>query len=152
MFYEGDELLSAPLFHSFDVRLEEATVIYEQGQKEAGILLAKKLLNDLDSDESTQLNVISKTYLNLGSWLHEQKAEANSKILEKYFTKSVSLLESNPQACRGEDMIDAYMAVATLTDKLYIQTREFMNSSQFKERNEAIEYNKKEAEILQKGE
>ena len=150
MFWVCNKLQKFYTKASFDVRLEEATVIYEQGQKEAGILLAKKLLNDVDLDDNNQSQIISEIFLNLGTWLHEQKAEANSKILEKYYLKAVSLLESNPKTCKGEDLIDAYMAVATLTDKLYTQTREFMNSSQYKERNEAIEYNKREAAILQK--
>ena len=134
------------------VRLEEANVIFAQGQKEAGILLAKKLLTDLDENDKSLKNckIMAKSYLSLGNWLYEQKSEANLKILEKYLTKSVSILEENLNDSSDEDLINAYLAVASLTDKLYIQTRDFLNSSQFKERNEAMERNKKEASILTK--
>ena len=134
------------------VRLEEATVIFLQGQRESGILLAKKLLADLEgnAESKEQLQVLSKTYLHLGNWLNEQKSEANNKILEKYLQKSVSILKDKLSNSNSEDLIEAYMAVATLCDQLYMQTRDFMNSSQFRERNEAIERNKKEAAILVK--
>lgn len=134
------------------VRLEGAHVIFAQGQMEAGILLAKKLLTELDEKDKSLRNckILAKTNLSLGNWLNEQKSEANLKILEKYLLKSVSILEKNLNDSRDEDLIDAYLAVASLTDKLYIQTRNFLNSSQFKERNEAMERNKKEASILTK--
>lgn len=134
------------------VRLEEAHVIFGQGQKEAGILLAKKLLTELDENDKSLKNckILAKTNLSLGTWLYEQKSEANLKILEKYLLKSVSILKENLNDSNDEDLIDAYLAVASLTDKLYIQTRDFLNSSQFKERNEAMERNKKEASILTK--
>ena len=134
------------------VRLEEANVIFRQGQKEAGILLAKKLLTELDEKNISQKNckILAQCNLSLGNWLYEQKSEANLKILEKYLLKSVSILKENLKDPSDEDLIDAYLAVASLTDKLYIQTRDFLNSSQFKERNEAMERNKKEASILTK--
>ena len=134
------------------VRLEKANIIFKQGQKEAGILLAKKLLTEIDVNDKSSKNckLLAKTNLSLGNWLHEQKSEANLKILNKYLLKSVSILKENLTNSRDDDLIEAYMAVASLTDKLYIQTRDFLNSSQFKERNEAMERNKKEASILKK--
>merc|ERR1712155_310051 len=75
------------------VRLEEATVIFMQGQRESGIMLAKKLVADLEgnAESKEQLQVLSKTYLHLGNWLNEQKSEANNKILEKAVNKEHDL-------------------------------------------------------------
>ena len=137
---------------SIDCRLEEATVLFSQGQKEHGIMLVKKLLSLTEGDQldPEKLLVVSKANLNLGVWLNEQKSEASSKILEKYLLKSVEILEEHLNKTEGEELMEAYMAVAAFADKLYIQTKDFMNSAQYKERKEALDRNKQEAAILQK--
>ena len=132
---------------SLPVQLEEATVVYSQGLKEAGIQLARNLIDNVETNMNN-CSIVSKIFLNLGNWLDDQKAETSSTILKNYLMKSVRTLENFTE--RGEDMMEAYYAMAAMTDKLYTQTFQFMNSSQFKDRKEAIERNMKESEILAK--
>ena len=131
------------------VRLEQASVIYHQGQRQAGIQLVKKLLAEVESKED-EVKIKSNIYFTLGHWLHQQKSEPSNRILEQYLKKTVSLLEDSPDQSNKQFLVDSYMAVASFADKLYTQTRDFMNSSEFQERIEAAKKVKKEAEILQK--
>ena len=145
MYWVSNQLNKFYTSKSLEVRLEEAQVLYDQGQKEAGIQMARKLAAEV-GEPGENHEIYSKIYLNLGTWLDECKAETSSTILEKYWLESMKFWEQ--EATNDAEVVDAYYAVGSLTDKLYSQTRDFLNSSQFKDRTEALEMNKKESAIL----
>jgi len=141
-FYSGVTLTS---------RLEEARVAFGQDQKETGIFLAKKLLFDIDKREpSTEEmeTLLPKVLFNLGDWLHQLKSEPTSKILETYLVRTVKLLEDADCPDNISELTEAHMAVATFADQQHKQVTDFMDSTEFQERMEAIKKNSKEAEIL----
>ena len=133
------------------VRLEKASAIYEQGHRQEGILLVKRILREVEAQEEEEEEELrSDIYFKLGHWLHQQKSEPSSRILEDYLKKTVTILEDSPNQSSKQFLVESYMAVASFADKLYIQTRDFINSSEFKERTEAARKVKAEAAILEK--
>jgi len=136
---------------TFTSRLEEALVTYGQDQKETGIFLAKKLLIDIDKEEHPTPEMdglLPKVLFNLGNWLNQQKSEPSSKILDTYLARTVQLLEASQDPDNRSELTEAHMAVATFADQQYKQVTDFMDSTEFQERMEAIKRNLKEAEIL----
>ena len=134
------------------VRLEKASAIYQQGHRQEGILLVKRILREIESQQQQEeeVELRSDVYFTLGHWLNQQKSEPSSRILEDYLQKTVTILEDSPNQSSKQFLVDSYMAVASFADKLYIQTTDFMASNEFKERTEAAKKVKAEAVILKK--
>ena len=82
----------------------------------------------------------------LGHWLHQLKSEPTPKILETYLVRTVELLEAAENPENVSELQEAHMAVATFADQQHKQVTEFMDSTEFKERCEAIQRNLKEAD------
>eukprot|EP00092_Neocalanus_flemingeri_P036466 GFUD01039708.1.p1 GENE.GFUD01039708.1~~GFUD01039708.1.p1 ORF type:complete len:2472 (+),score=743.58 GFUD01039708.1:84-7418(+) len=136
---------------TFTSRLEEAMVVYGQNQKETGIFLAKKLLMEIDNSKHPTPemdSLLPKVLFNLGNWLNQQKSEPSSKILDTYLVRTVQLLEATQNPDSISELTEAHMAVATFADQQHKQVTDFMDSTEFQERMEAIKRNLKEAEIL----
>ena len=135
---------------SLALRWEEALVSWAQGQGDTAIALARRLLREVEAaaggDRKAEL-LLPQILLRLGKWLHQQKTETSRTILSSFMTRSVTLLEQQGGG-QGEQVVEAHLALAGFADLQYRQAREYLESTEFQERKESAQRNRKDVEVL----
>ena len=85
--------------------------------------------------------------IDLGHWNDVEKSESSSDILD-YFKEALVLMDNGGVMCEAESMMKAYLGLARLADQQYRKIDEYMESAEFKERQDSIKEREKEMEIL----
>ncbi|KAK1320575.1 Serine/threonine-protein kinase ATM [Acorus calamus] len=109
-------------------RLEEAKILWVQGQHDMAINLARYILQNYQLDEDA-----SNVYRLVGKWLAENRSSNSRTILEQYLKQSVKLAELNKNT--NENSISRqcqmYFHLAHYTDALFRSYEERLASSEW---------------------
>ena len=135
---------------SSEFKFEKAKVEWSRGEHSQGILLAKSLLQEIE--EKKNLNPDTKQLLpellvSLGQWMNLEKTECSKVILNNYFKRAVELLEKEGSRTESS-LVEAYLGLANLADQHYKKAEEYMDSAEFKERQDNINLRQKEETVL----
>ena len=139
---------------SLEYTFEKAQLLWAQGERAAGVSIAKDLLADINGLNPMSPSIARlqpKVMTSLGQWLNQLKSEPMSVIFSEYLEKALQLLkegggQSHLAACEA-----AHLAMATLADQQYKHNLDYMTSTEFDERKSNIEMREKQVQILKEG-
>ena len=129
----------------YALQVETAKIQWQQGLQKDAIQTAFLVKESAAKDTDFYANLL----VTLGNWMNIERTESSKIIHSDYYISAVDILEKGKEGEIDENgLIQAYISLAKLADQHYRKADEYIQSSEFKERQENLEIRLKEGEIL----
>uniref|UniRef100_UPI003AAD459E serine-protein kinase ATM n=1 Tax=Centroberyx gerrardi TaxID=166262 RepID=UPI003AAD459E len=135
-------------------QLEEAQVFWVKGEQGLALGLLRQMIDTLEEqvDFNPALAPVYTECLRLcGNWLAETCLESPGVILEKYLERAVEVIEgeSGVQDSRLQSQrTEAFLSLARFSDAQYQSIDNYMNSSEFENKQALLEKAKEEVGLM----
>ncbi|KAM3874841.1 serine-protein kinase ATM [Diretmus argenteus] len=135
-------------------QLEEAQVFWAKGEQSLALGLLRQMIHTLEEqvDFNPALAPVFTECLRLcGNWLAETCLESPGVILEKYLERAVEVIEgiSGVQDSRLQSQrTEAFLSLARFSDAQYQSIDNYMNSSEFENKQALLEKAKEEVDLM----
>ncbi|XP_068082647.1 serine-protein kinase ATM [Anabrus simplex] len=131
------------------LKLEEACLSWERGDKEVGKYLLRSLLSSFSSAgiiSDDDLKIYSTSLKLYGDWMAETKSENARIILNNYYLKAIRIMENaSGGKSSHEHLLDTYFSLARFADAEYQQLVRYMKSSVYEMKKKWIGKARKDA-------
>lgn len=129
-------------------KVEEAKILWAQGQHEMAVNLLKYVINHYNVEDDS-----ANVYCLAGKWLAETRSDSSHVILENYLQRSVELSE-NQEKCHGSKWIErksrAHYRLAHYADSLFRSYEERLTSSEWQAALRLRQHKARELEVLKR--
>ncbi|KAG8228988.1 hypothetical protein J437_LFUL006936 [Ladona fulva] len=114
--------------------LEEAKLFWSKGDKDVGKIILERLIAG-ENAEAHYLDY-ARALVTYGSWVMDTHSERGKAPLQKYFGRTIELMNENNHDKHSEDFLHAAKAFALFADENFIETKHRIQSSSFQQQKE----------------